>query len=311
MMLRFAASLFFLAGLVLITSYVVNGEGNMEYRELTEEEENVIIHRGTEIAYSGLYVESFQNGMYTCKQCNTPLYMSETKFQAHCGWPAFDQAVQGAVETSPDDDGVRTEIHCTACGGHLGHVFTGEGYTERNVRHCVNSISMNFIPAHRIETAYFAGGCFWGIEYTFDNTAGVLSAQSGYMGGSFKNPEYSDVCSGFTGHTETVMVIFDNSIVSYRELAMTFFEIHDPTQINRQGVDTGTQYRSAVFYTDAAQLDILEELISILEGNGYEIATEITSAESFWQAEDHHQNYIESNGVGSACHTRVNRFTRE
>lgn len=311
MMLRFAASLFFVAGLILLTSSVVNGEGNMEYRELNEEEENVIIHGGTEMPGSGLYVESFENGVYTCKQCNAPLYMSETKFQAHCGWPAFDQAVQGAVEMTPDDDGVRTEIHCTACGGHLGHVFAGEGYTERNIRHCVNSISMNFIPAHRIETAYFAGGCFWGIEHAFDHTAGVLSARSGYMGGSVENPEYSDVCSGSTGHTETVRVLFDNSTVSYRELAMTFFEIHDPTQIDRQGVDTGTQYRSAVFYTDSAQLAVLDELVSILESHGYEIATEIAAAESFWQAEGYHQNYFDSHGAGASCHTRVNRFTTE
>ncbi len=311
MMQRFAATLIFVACLILLTSSMVNGEGDLEYRELTAEEENVIIHGGTEMPNSGLYVESFENGIYTCKQCNAPLYMSETKFQAHCGWPAFDLAVQGAVEMIPDDDGIRTEIRCAACGGHLGHVFTGEGYTERNTRHCVNSISMNFIPADRIETAYFAGGCFWGIEYTFDHTAGVLSAHSGYMGGSLENPEYSDVCSGSTGHTETVKVLFDNSTVSYRELAMTFFEIHDPTQINRQGVDTGTQYRSAVFYTDAAQLVILDELVSILEDRGYAISTEIAPADNFWQAESYHQNYFDSHGSGASCHGRVNRFTRE
>ncbi|MCK5132262.1 MAG: bifunctional methionine sulfoxide reductase B/A protein [Candidatus Sabulitectum sp.] len=283
----------------------------MDFRDLTPEEESVIVHGGTEMPNSGLYVDTFENGLYTCKRCNTPLYRSETKFQAHCGWPAFDQAIEDAVQTKPDDDGVGTEILCAACGGHLGHVFTGEGYTETDTRHCVNSISMNFIPGDRIETAYFAGGCFWGVEYIFDHTPGVLSAQSGYMGGTLANPEYNEVCSGSTGHTETVKVLFDNSAVSFRELAMTFFEIHDPTQVNRQGPDTGTQYRSAVFYTTEKQLTVLDELVSILRDLGYEIVTQVSPAGNFWQAENYHQNYFDNNGAGASCHVRVNRFTRE
>ena len=129
-----------------LTAPMVNGEENMGYRELSAQEESVIVHGGTEAPNSGLYVNTFQNGLYTCKRCNTPLYRSETKFQAQCGWPAFDQAIEGAVRMNPDDDGVRTEIVCNACGGHLGHVFTGEGYTETDTRHCVNSVSIDFIP---------------------------------------------------------------------------------------------------------------------------------------------------------------------
>lgn len=310
-MWKFAGALMITVALIMLTTSMVNGEDNMGYRELTAQEEAVIVHGGTEMPNSGLYVNTFQNGLYTCKRCNTPLYRSETKFQAHCGWPAFDQAIEGAVRMNPDDDGVRTEIVCNACGGHLGHVFTGEGYTETDTRYCVNSISMNFVSGDRIETAYFAGGCFWGVEYTFDHTSGVLEAQSGYMGGSMENPEYNEVCSGTTGHTETVKVVFDNSAVSFKELAMTFFEIHDPTQVDRQGVDTGTQYRSAVFYTSLEQLAILNELVSLLEDKGYEIATQINPAENFWQAEDYHQNYFDSRGAGAACHARVSRFTRE
>ncbi|MCK5785536.1 MAG: bifunctional methionine sulfoxide reductase B/A protein [Candidatus Sabulitectum sp.] len=283
----------------------------MEYRDLTPEEEYVIVHGGTEMPNSGVYVDTFEGGIYTCKRCGAPLFISETKFQAHCGWPAFDQAIEGAVRMIPDDDGVRTEIRCASCNGHLGHVFTGEGYTETDTRHCVNSISMDFIPGDNIETAYFAGGCFWGVEYTFDHTAGVLSAESGYMGGNVDNPEYSEVCSGSTGHTETVKVVFDNRVTTFREQAMTFFEIHDPTQENGQGVDTGTQYRSAVFYTTGEQLTVVNDLISILTDRGYVIATEVSPAQSFWQAEDYHQNYFDSNGAGYGCHARVNRFTRE
>lgn len=309
-MLKIAAIFIIAAGVFLYTASEEDGE-NMSYRELSATEEYVIVNGGTERAFTGEYVDTFENGIYTCRRCGSPLYKSETKFESHCGWPAFDLAIEGAVERRPDEDGRRTEILCNNCGGHLGHVFTGEGYTETDTRHCVNSISMLFIPGENIETAYFAGGCFWGVEYTFDHTAGVISAESGYMGGSLENPEYSEVCSGSTGHTETVKVVFDNRETTFRELAMTFFEIHDPTQVNRQGVDTGTQYRSAIFYSSELQLRVVEELVQILEGNGYEIATEIAPAEDFWHAEDYHQDYFDNHGTGYSCHTRVNRFTRE
>ncbi len=284
-----------------------NGDETMGYRELTPEEEYVIVHSGTERPFTGEYNEHFQKGLYTCRRCGAPLFTSETKFRAHCGWPAFDDAVPGAVEELPDPDGMRTEIRCASCGGHLGHVFTGEGYTETDTRHCVNSVSMDFLPAERLETAYFAGGCFWGIEYAFDHTDGVLEATSGYMGGTDPSPTYQSVCEGTTGHSETVRVFYDGERVSYRELAMQFFELHDPTQVNRQGVDMGTQYRSAAFYTDLDQREILQDLISILEGQGLTVATEVAPAGDFFPAEEYHQNYFDRNGV-RGCHVRVSRF---
>jgi len=293
----------------LITASRANGDKEMEYRELTPEEEYVIVDGGTERPFTGQFWDTFENGFYTCRRCGALLYESQTKFQAHCGWPAFDDAVPGAVEQLPDADGTRTEIRCAACAAHLGHVFTGEGYTETDTRHCVNSISMDFIPAERIATGYFAGGCFWGVENAFDHTEGVLDASSGYMGGDMGNPSYSDVCGGSTGHAETVRVVFDTDRVSFEELARQFFEIHDPTQVDRQGVDTGTQYRSAVFYTDESQRETLERLVSILENSGYRIATEISPADTFYPAEDYHQDYFDNNGVRGACHVRVNRFS--
>jgi peptide methionine sulfoxide reductase msrA/msrB len=293
------------------TALLLNGEKQMQYRDLTHEEQNVILRGGTESPYTGIYVDTFEGGIYTCRRCGSPLYISDTKFESHCGWPSFDAEIPGAVTRRADADGIRTEILCASCGAHLGHVFTGEGYTEANVRHCVNSVSMLFIPEERIEKAYFAGGCFWGIEYIFDHTDGVISAESGYMGGNTVNPEYNDVCTGSTGHAETVEVVFDNSVVSFRELAMTFFKIHDPTQINRQGVDTGTQYRSAVFYTSEQQLSVASELVSLLENSGYSIATEVSQAGIFWPAENYHQNYYDRNGADSSCHIQINRFTRK
>lgn len=119
------------------------------YNALTDEEKHVILNKGTEYPHTGKLLNVTDKGTYTCKQCNAPLYNSEDKFDGHCGWPSFDDEIAGAVTKVPDADGMRTEIICANCGGHLGHVFKGEGFTAKNTRHCVNSISMNFIPADK------------------------------------------------------------------------------------------------------------------------------------------------------------------
>jgi peptide-methionine (R)-S-oxide reductase len=120
---------------------------NMEYNKLTPEEERVIVHKGTEYPGTGKLLNNKAEGTYVCKRCNNPLYTSDSKFDSHCGWPSFDDEIKGAVKRIPDPDGMRTEIVCAKCGGHLGHVFLGEGFTSKNTRHCVNSVSMSFIPA--------------------------------------------------------------------------------------------------------------------------------------------------------------------
>jgi peptide methionine sulfoxide reductase msrA/msrB len=282
--------------------------GLKEYRELTPFEESVIIHRSTEAPFSGEYVDEFSEGVYCCRQCGTPLYRSENKFHSGCGWPSFDAEIEGAVERRPDPDGNRTEIVCAVCGGHLGHVFEGEGFTPLDTRHCVNSVSLVFVPAENVETAVFAGGCFWGVEYQFQQVDGVLEATSGYSGGSVEEPSYSDVCSGTTGHAEAVKVVFDNREVSFEDLARLFFEIHDPTTVDRQGVDVGNQYRSAIFYTSDQQRDTAEELVGILRDRGYDVVTQLEPLEDFWPAEEYHQDYIVRNDAQSRCHVRIDRF---
>lgn len=291
----------------------------MNYNNLTPEQERVIVHKGTEPPFTGKYFNHKAPGVYACTRCRAPLYRSNDKFDSNCGWPAFDDQIADAVKQIPDPDGSRTEIICANCGGHLGHIFVGEGFTEKNVRHCVNSISLTFVPAAKDnpkqkarrtqpDKAYFAGGCFWGVEYWLSKAEGVISVRSGYMGGHTNEPTYRQVCTGNTGHAETVEVQYDPSKVSFKELAKLFFEIHDPAQRNRQGPDVGSQYRSAIFYVDPEQNRIAEQLIEQLREKGFDVVTELQQADVFWPAEKYHQKYYQKNRKEPYCHARTKRF---
>jgi peptide methionine sulfoxide reductase msrA/msrB len=312
------------------------------YRQLTPAEERVIVHKGTEAPFTGKYDRHFEKGVYTCKRCGSELFESASKFRSDCGWPSFDEQIPGRVQWQTDADGRRTEVICNNCGAHLGHVFLGEGYTEKNTRYCVNSISMDFIPAEKraqktddavgagprarpdgagqpqgvaptnpqsairnpqsTARALFASGCFWGTEYYLQRAGGVISTTVGFSGGHVENPTYKQVCTGRTGHAETVEVIYDPAKTSYEQLARLFFETHDFTQVNRQGPDIGPQYRSAIFYLDDEQKQIAERLVRQLRQMGYDVKTEITPAGKFWVAEDYHQDYYNTTGKTPYCH---------
>ena len=288
--------------------------GNPYYRSLSPEEERVIVYKGTERAFTGTYDKFYKEGIYVCKRCGAELYESTDKFNSGCGWPSFDDEIPGAVRRITDADGLRTEITCNSCDAHLGHVFLNEGYTDKNTRHCVNSVSLEFIPARdsrkqNSDTAYFAGGCFWGVEYYLELATGVKSVESGYMGGETENPDYREVSGHRSGHAEVVQVVYNPSEISYEELARLFFEIHDPTQMNRQGPDVGNQYRSEVFYRTVEQKEIAQKLVSILETKGLNVVTRISPAAPFWKAEDYHQDYYQRKGGTPYCHSRVDRFS--
>ncbi len=286
-----------------------SSEDEMKYNELSDYEKSIIIDKGTELPFSGKYWDHHEDGTYTCKQCGAPLFTSEAKFDSGTGWPSFDEVIPGAVSEVPDPDGRRMEIVCAECGAHLGHVFYGEGFTDTDTRHCVNSVSLCFLSEEAApQKAIFAGGCFWGMEYHFSNAPGVISTRVGYTGGHTRNPAYEEVCNHTTGHVEAVEVTFDPARTSYEELARLFFNIHDPTQVNRQGPDIGEQYKSAIFYLNEEQKRIAESLIEILEGKGYHVATELIPASDFWEAEGYHQDYYEKKDGQPYCHIYTERL---
>ncbi len=281
------------------------------FRALSREEDRVINQKGTEPLASGAYYHFQEPGVYVCRKCDSPLYLSSDKFSSGCGWPSFDEEIPGAVERRPDKDGHRIEIVCHHCQGHLGHVFLGENFTDKNTRHCVNSVSLLFIPAKTKEgysRAVYAGGCFWGVEHLMKTLPGVIYTSVGYMGGHVNSPTYHEVCSGQTGHAEVIEIHFDPNIISYKELTKFFLEIHDPTQMNQQGPDRGHQYRSAIFYFTQEQKETALSLIHDLKNKGLKVMTELTPASSFYPAEDYHQRYYEKSGSHPYCHSRVKRF---
>jgi peptide methionine sulfoxide reductase msrA/msrB len=273
-------------------------------KKLTAFEKYVLVDKGTERPNTGLYTHFKQEGTYHCKQCGATLYRSADKFDSGCGWPSFDQEIAGAVTRVPDADGRRTEIICTACKGHLGHVFHGEKYTPKDTRHCVNSVSVRFVPkeSHEYRQAVFASGCFWGTEYFLARVPGVIKTLVGYSGGQTQNPTYEAVCSGNTGHVECVQVTYDPKVVNYESLAKIFFETHDFTQTDGQGPDRGSQYLSVLFFGDDQEKQVAEELLKDLKRKGFEVATKLRPAERVWAGEEYHRDYYERRGEVPYCH---------
>lgn len=271
----------------------------IRYHKLTPAEERVLLHAGTEPPGSGEYSKKSIEGVYLCRRCDHALYMTSDQFESHCGWPSFDEALPGAITERQDRDGQRIEIVCGACGAHLGHLFHGEYFTPKDARYCVNSLALRRVDAYTEDgfaRAFFAAGCFWGVEHDFQKFPGVVRTHVGYMGGISANPTYEEVCQGTTGHAETVEVVYDRKKTSYEALVSYFFTIHDPTTYHRQGPDVGSQYRSVCFYLTPTQRDLAMNAVVTLRAQGRPIVTEVVPAQSFYLAESYHQGYCEKHG---------------
>lgn len=307
---------------------VVLSEAEWQQR-LTPAQFRVLRNQGTEPAFCGNLLDNKQAGVYACIGCRLPLFSSDAKFNSGTGWPSFFQpaAPENVRENVDRSHGmVRVEIVCARCQGHLGHVFE-DGPRPTGRRFCLNSESLFFVP--RAETAslaepvansaldsepqsgaapssstatkaqaVLAGGCFWCTEAAFEELIGVSDVESGYTGGAPDTANYEAVCSGSTGHAEAIRITYDPRQIRYEQLLDVFFDAHDPTQLNGQGADHGTQYRSAIFYANDDEKRIAEQKIQGLTKSGKYRAPIVTKLEPltvFHTAEQYHQDYARRN----------------
>lgn len=276
-------------------------KSDSEWKEtLTEEQYYVTRKKGTERPFSSDMCHSFESGTYACVCCKTPLFDSTQKFDSGTGWPSFTQPLKtNAVAYHKDHSHgmYRIEALCNTCGAHLGHVFQ-DGPKPGGLRYCMNAVSLEKIKATTpvYETVVFGGGCFWCTEAIFQHLKGVIKVVSGYSGGHIKNPTYKEVTSGLTGHAEVVEVTYDPTYISFEDLIKIHLTSHDPTTLNRQGADAGTQYRSVIFFRNEKEKNIIQNVIKEVQPYFKDtIVTQVAPFEYFYPAEDYHQNYHELN----------------
>ena len=278
---------------------------------LTSPVRAILQDKDTEQPFTGEYCTPQATGTYLCRRCGLALFRAHDQFHSGCGWPSFDLEIAGAIKRLPDVDGRRTEILCARCDAHMGHVFTGEHYTALNLRHCVNSLSLDYTTHETVtdsEEIILAAGCFWGVEHYLKRLPGVLKTEVGYTGGPLKNPSYETVCRKDSGHFEAIRVLFDPQKINATDVLKYFFEIHDPSQTDGQGPDIGPQYRSAIFYYTPAQKTAAETVMKLLTDQGLRLATTLHPVAVYWPAETYHQDYYHKNDKTPYCHQWTKRF---
>jgi len=281
---------------------------------------------GTEKPFENKYWDHKAVGIYVDIISGEPLFSSLDKYDSGSGWPSFTKPIQTKnIQTKKDHSLFveRIEVRSTTADSHLGHVFDDGPQTKGGKRFCINSASLNFVPFEdlrekgygeflfdfakekNLEIAILAGGCFWGVEELFRNEKGVIETQVGYIGGTLNNPTYNDVKKGTTGHAEAIRILFDPKITNFEKLLELFFKLHDPTTVNQQGNDIGSQYRSAIFFNSPDQKTVAEKTKKrVDESKAWKkpVVTEIVEASKFFPAEDYHQKYLVKNPAGYTCH---------
>jgi peptide methionine sulfoxide reductase msrA/msrB len=283
-------------------------------KQLTQEQYNVTRRRGTERPFSSEMCTLFEPGIYACVCCGTKLFDSYEKFDSGTGWPSFTQPIkEDSIAYIKDSSHgmVRVETVCNVCDAHLGHVFQ-DGPPPSGLRYCINAVALQKIEQLE-EKIVIGGGCFWCTEAIFQNIKGINAVVSGYSGGNVHNPTYKEVCSELTGHAEVVEIKYDPSIISFKDIISIHIITHDPTTLNRQGADRGTQYRSVIYYKNESEKESIENTISELQKlYDDKIVTEVSPLNVFYKAEEYHQNYYNNNPNAGYCSMviapKVNKF---